>query len=165
MGSIINFTKWLFNFGWDDKMHENKLDWKRGYKDEKPTVTTHFNCFVVMKWMKKREWNGTDWLVVMIFGSVRFLLKIIIKLNFFFLKWNRFKPTGFGSVILEQKPVFSGLVWFFSVWLGFFGLGSVQFFWFQAYKTEPIGFFKILIGLIFFFTVQFFSFFFLVFSI
>jgi hypothetical protein len=49
MGSIINFTKWLFIFGWDDKMHENKLDWKRGYKDEKPTVTTHFNCFVVMK--------------------------------------------------------------------------------------------------------------------
>jgi hypothetical protein len=55
----------------------------------------------------------------------------------------------------------------FSVWLGFsqfgsvffslgsvqfgffqFGFGSVQFFWFQAYKTEtePVGFFKILIG-------------------
>jgi hypothetical protein len=52
---------------------------------------------------------------------------------------NRFKPTGFGSVILEQKPVQTGLAWFFSVWLGFFcvfGLGSVQFFRFQAYKTE-----------------------------
>jgi hypothetical protein len=49
MGSIINFTRWLFIFGWDDKMHENKLDWKKGYKDEKPIVTTHFNCFVVVK--------------------------------------------------------------------------------------------------------------------
>jgi hypothetical protein len=37
------------------------------------------------------------------------------------LKKNWFKPTGFGSVILEQKPVFL-------VWLGFFCLGSVQFF-------------------------------------
>jgi hypothetical protein len=40
-------------------------------------------------------------------------------------------------------PVF----WFGSV---FFGLGSVWFFQFQAYKTEtePVDFFKILIGLI-----------------
>jgi hypothetical protein len=52
--------------------------------------------------------------------------------------------------------------WFgliFSVWLGFlvlarffsdlawfFYLGSVLFFRFQAYKTKPVGFFKILIG-------------------
>jgi hypothetical protein len=38
---------------------------------------------------------------------------------------------------------FSGLNRFFSVWVRF---GS--FFWFQAYKTEtePVGFFKILIG-------------------
>jgi hypothetical protein len=52
--------------------------------------------------------------------------------------------------------------WFnsvFSVWLGFFlgfflfEFGSVWFFLFQAYKTEtePVGFFKILIGLIGFF--------------
>jgi hypothetical protein len=43
-------------------------------------------------------------------------------------------------------------------------LGSVQFFWFQAYKTEtkPIDFFKILIGLIDFFSrFGFFSYFFL----
>jgi hypothetical protein len=42
--------------------------------------------------------------------------------SFFFKKpkpnQNRFKPTGFGYVILEQKPV----------WLGFFGSGSVRFF-------------------------------------
>jgi hypothetical protein len=73
---------------------------------------------------------------------------------------NRFKPTGFGSVrfgFLEQKPVQTGLVWFFlfgSVlarffsslawfWLGlarfffvFFSLGSVQFFQFQTCKIE-----------------------------
>jgi hypothetical protein len=49
---------------------------------------------------------------------------------------------------------------FFQFWLGFFGLsrffsglGSVRFFQFQTYKTEtePVGFFKILIGLIDFF--------------
>jgi hypothetical protein len=113
------------------------LDWKRGYKDEKPTVTTLFNCFVVMKWMKKREWNGTDWLVVMIFGSVRFLLKIIIKLNFFLKKWNRFKPTGFGSVILEQKPVF---FWFGLVFFGLARFGSVFLVWvrFSFFDFRPI---------------------------
>jgi len=42
---------------------------------------------------------------------------------------NRFEPTGFGLVILEQKPVFF-------VWLGFSGLGSVWFFRFQGYKTK-----------------------------
>jgi hypothetical protein len=47
-----------------------------------------------------------------------------------FKKKNKTKPesvqtTGFGSVILEQKPIL--------VWLG---LSSVQFFQFQAYKTE-----------------------------
>jgi hypothetical protein len=58
---------------------------------------------------------------------------------------------------------FSGFDSVFLVWLGFFflfGFGLVRFFRFQAYKTEtePVGFFKILIG--FFFTVRFFSFFF-----
>ena len=102
----------------------------------------------------------------------RFGLVFIKKNNqtgFFFKKWNRFKPTGFGSVILEQKPIQTGLarffqfgsvfsiwlgffpVWlsFFPVWLGFFqfGFGSIRFFRFQVYKTEtePVSFFKILI--------------------
>jgi hypothetical protein len=47
-------------------------------------------------------------------------------------------------------------------------LGLVRFFWFQAYKTEtePVGFFKILIGLIDFFSqFDFFDYFFLIFSI
>jgi len=48
--------------------------------------------------------------------------------------WKQFKPTGFGSVILEQKPVQIGLVWFFQFclifWFGsvFFDFGSVWFF-------------------------------------
>ena len=89
----------------------------------------------------------------------------------------------------ESKPVQTdrfrfGLIWFFrikngsnrlgrffSFWLGFFGLsrffsglGSVRFFQFQTYKTEtePVGFFKILIGLIDFFSrFSFFGYFFL----
>jgi len=47
---------------------------------------------------------------------------------------NRFKPTGLGSLILEQKSVQTGLAWFFQfdsvflVWLGpFFGF----FVWIQ----------------------------------
>jgi hypothetical protein len=74
---------------------------------------------------------------------------------------NRFKPNGFGSVrFFGQKPVQIGLTLFFPVWLGFFSLGSVWFFWFQAYKTEtePVGFFKILIG--FFSRFGFFGYFF-----
>jgi hypothetical protein len=50
-----------------------------------------------------------------------------IKIIFFKKNQNRFKPTGFGSVrfgFLEQKPVQTGLVWFFFVWLGF---GSIFF--------------------------------------
>jgi hypothetical protein len=46
---------------------------------------------------------------VIIFGSVQFLSKKVIKLNFFKKNQNWFKPTSFGSV---------------------------QFFQFQAYKTE-----------------------------
>ena len=66
---------------------------------------------------------------------------------------------------LGQKPVQTDLARF---WLGFFGLGSVWFFLFQAYKTEtePVGFFKILIGLISFFSqFDFFNFFILIFSV
>jgi hypothetical protein len=56
---------------------------------------------------------------------------------------NRFKPVWLGFFGLAR--IFSDLAWFFPV---FFGLGSFWFFWFQAYKTktEPVGFFKILIG-------------------
>ena len=52
---------------------------------------------------------------------------------------NQFKPVWLGFFILAR---------FFLVWLVFFGFGSVRFFWFQTYKTgtEPISFFKILIG-------------------
>jgi hypothetical protein len=71
-----------------------------------------------------------------------------------------------------QKLVQTGLARFFQfgfflVWLGFFsgffGLGSVRFFWFQAYKTEPVSFFKILIS--FFYDLVFSIIFFLIFSI
>jgi hypothetical protein len=69
----------------------------------------------------------------------------------------------FDFVILGKKPVqtgltrfFPGLARFFSVWLGFFGFGSVWFFQFQAYKTKTdpnrLVFFKILISLIGFFS-------------
>jgi hypothetical protein len=69
---------------------------------------------------------------------------------------NRFKPTGFSLARFFRFG--SVLLCFFLVWLGFFrvfsGLGSVWFFWFQVYKTETelVGFFKILIGLIGFFS-------------
>ena len=104
---------------------------------------------------------------MIIFGSVRFLSKKVIKPVFYFKKTkNRFKPTDFGSFILEQKPAF--LVWLdFSIWLGFFPVwldffSSVRFFQFQAYKIEPVGFLKILISLIGFshglvFSIIFFS--------
>jgi hypothetical protein len=82
---------------------------------------------------------------------------------YFLLDWTDY-TSRFGLV-------FSGLARFFLVWLGFFRfdsvffpgffcLSSVRFFRFQAYKTEPVGFFKFLISLIGFFTVRFFRFFF-----
>ena len=93
---------------------------------------------------------------MIIFGSVRFLYKKNNQTEFFLKKnRNRFKPDGFGL--------------FFLVWLGFgsvffrFRFGSVRFFQFQAYKTktEPVGFFKILIGLIGFYSrFDFFGYFF-----
>ena len=95
------------------------------------------------------------------------------------------KPVQTGRFrfgFLGQKPVQTGLAWFFrfclilarffrfdsifQVWLGFFffwvRFGSVRFFWFQAYKTEIEPnwsiFFKILISLIsFFFIIWFFQ--------
>jgi hypothetical protein len=96
---------------------------------------------------------------VIIFSSVRFLSKKVSKTSFFKKNRNRFKSTWFGSIILGKKPiqtvlarffqfglVFSSLAQFFRFGLVFFrvffGLGLVRFFWFQAYKTEPVGFFK-----------------------
>jgi len=72
-------------------------------------------------------------------------------------KLKKIKPNRnlFRFSFLGQKPVQIGLAWFFqfgsvfSVWIGFFrfGFDSVRFFRSQAYKikTEPVGFFKILI--------------------
>jgi hypothetical protein len=82
-----------------------------------------------------------------------------------------FKPvwlgfSGFGSVFSVLARFFCGLARFFrfgSVFFRFFvGFGSVRFFWFFAYKTEPAGFFKNLIG---FFFGSVFSVFFSVFSV
>jgi len=85
------------------------------------------------------------------------------------------RPVSILFGFLGQKPVQTSLARFFPVWLGFFsgffGLGSVRFFQFQAYKTEtkpkPDGFFKILMVffystiffVIFFYFLNFFSFF------
>ena len=65
-----------------------------------------------------------------------------------------------GLVILWKNQ-------FKSVWLGFssltrfflvlLGLGSIRFFQFQVFKTEPVSFLKILIGLICFFYSLIFS--------
>jgi hypothetical protein len=57
---------------------------------------------------------------VIIFSSVRFLSKKSNQTGFKKKNRNRFKPTGFGSVFLKQKPVWLG---FFPVWLGFFQFG------------------------------------------
>jgi hypothetical protein len=90
---------------------------------------------------------------VIIFDSVYFYIKKVIKLNFFFKKietgsnrpvsvrflWQKPVQTVlvrfflFGSVLDRFFPVWLG---FFPVWLVFFGLGSVRFFQFQAYKTK-----------------------------
>jgi len=117
---------------------------------------------------------------VIIFGSVRFLSKKVTKPKLFFLKKkpkpnrNRVKPTGFGSVqFFRVKTGSNRFGSVFPVLLGFFGLarffflifcrfrfGSVWFFWFFVYKTEPAGFFKNLIGFFFgsVFSVFFFRF-------
>jgi hypothetical protein len=72
--------------------------------------------------------------MVIIFGSVRFLLKKITKLKYIFLKkkpkpgqTDRFR-FGFGSVFSVLAQFFSVWLGFgsvFPVWLGFFGFGSV----------------------------------------
>jgi hypothetical protein len=66
------------------------------------------------------------------FGFYKKIIKLATKTGFawFFLVWLGF--FGFGSV-------FSCLARFFP---GFFGLGLVWFFRFQAYKIKMAGFFK-----------------------
>ena len=103
---------------------------------------------------------------VIIFDSVRFLLKKSNQNRFKKKNRNRFKSIGFSFVRL-----FWGKNQFKLVWLSFFRFGSVffgltrfffsvRFFWFQSYKIEPVGFLKILIDLIgFFLRFGFFSFF------
>jgi len=98
------------------------------------------------------------------FGLV--FIKKIIEPKFFKKNQNRVKPVWLG--FLDFSSVFSGFGSVFRFGSGFFpdffGLVSVRFFWFFAYETEPAGFFKILIGLIVFFTVWFFQLFFFQFS-
>ena len=108
---------------------------------------------------------------MIIFSLVWFLSKKITKLKFFKKNRNRFKLTGFGLVRFFRTK--TGSNWFdsifsvwigfpvwisFSVWLSFSGLTWFFFVWFRfsffgfrlikpkPNQTEPIGFFKILIG-------------------
>jgi hypothetical protein len=92
---------------------------------------------------------------VIIFGLVRFLSKKITKLKFFFWKKTETKPKPDQTD--RFRFGFLGKNRFKLVWLGFFRFFSVSVRFF-AYKTEtePAGFFKILIGLINFFSVRFF---------
>ena len=102
---------------------------------------------------------------MIIFSSVQFLSKKIIKPKLKKKNRNRTEPVQtdwFRFGFLGQNRFGLVLARFFrfcsvfSVWVGFglvffpifFGLGSVWCFRFQAYKTEtePVGFFKILIG-------------------
>jgi hypothetical protein len=69
--------------------------------------------FFLNKKQNQTETGSNDWFW---FGSIRFG----------FLG----KKTGSNQVWFGFGSVFSGLAWFFS------GLGSVQFFRFQVYKTE-----------------------------
>jgi len=84
----------------------------------------------------------------------RFNLVLIkkTKLNFFLkkTKTGSNQPVSVRFGFFRTKPVQTDLAWFwldyfgfglvFPVWLGFFlvffGLGSVRFFWFQAYKIK-----------------------------
>jgi len=91
------------------------------------------------------------------------------EIKFFFKKTktssNQLVAVWFGPVqFFRTKQVQTGLARFFFQ----FGFGSSRFFRFQTYKTEtePVGFFKILIGLIGFFSrFGFFGYFFMIFSV
>jgi len=106
----------------------------------------------------KRIQNLSSFIGVIIFGSVRFLLKKITKPKFFFEKKTETgsnRPVSVRFGFLGQKPVQTGLARFFRFWLGFLGFfrfgsilarfffwffvgfGLVRFFWFFAYKTKP----------------------------
>jgi hypothetical protein len=81
---------------------------------------------------------------MIIFGSVYFYIKKIIKLKFFLKKIETGSNRPVSVRFLGQKPVQTVLVRFFlfsSVFSQFgsffFGLGSVRLFQFQAYKTKP----------------------------
>jgi hypothetical protein len=104
---------------------------------------------------------------VIIFGSVRFLLKKVTKPKFFFFgKKTETEPKPgqtdrfrFDSVFLGKKPVQTGLARFFpvlarffSVWLGFFGLARV----FRFGSVLARFFFRFFVG---FGSVRFFQFF------
>jgi hypothetical protein len=89
-----------------------------------------------------------------LFGSI--FIKKITKPKYFKKNQNQFKPTGFGLVwfgLVFRTKIgsnrFGSVFQFGSVFSVRFD--SVQFFRFQAYKTEPVGFLKILISLIGFF--------------
>jgi hypothetical protein len=98
----------------------------------------------IMNHVKKR---------LIIFGSVRFLLKKTNQTDFF-LNRNRFKPTGFGSVRFFRtktgsnrfSSVFSGFGSVFPVWLGFaqFVSGLARFFFFFSVWVR-FGFFGFLL--------------------
>jgi len=102
------------------------------------------------------------------FGSV--FIKKSNQTEFFLKKINRNRtetgsnrPVSVRFGFLEKKPVqtglarFFGLTRFFPVWLGFGSIFSVWLGFFlvpglkNRNRTEPVGFFKILIGLIGFF--------------
>jgi hypothetical protein len=76
-------------------------------------------------------------LEVIIFGSVRFLLKKSNQTEIFFEKKpkpnrNWVKPTGFGLVqvgFLGKKPIQTSLARFFRFWLGFLGFFGLAWFW------------------------------------
>ena len=92
--------------------------------------------------------------------SVRFsFYKKNNQTEFFFKNQNRTetgsnRPVSVQFGFLGQKPVQTGLTRFSEFWLGFFsGFGSVWFGFFsfllikpKPNRTEPAGFFKILIG-------------------
>jgi hypothetical protein len=111
---------------------------------------------------------------VIIFSSIRFLSKESNQTEFkkkTKTGSNRLVSVRFG--FFGQKPVQTGLARFFrfgSVFFCFlqFGFGSVRYFRFHAYKieTELVDFFKILIGLIGFFSrFGFLGYFIIIFSV
>jgi hypothetical protein len=101
--------------------------------------------------------------VGIIFGSVRFLLKKNqTEFLFFFYKKNRNRtetgsnrPVSVRFGFLGQKPVQTGLTRFFVLARFFFvrfGFFSFRLIKPKPNRTELVGFFKILIGLIGFFS-------------